>query len=673
MPSPCFRPDVEGLRAVAIVSVLLAHAGVGLAEGGFAGVDVFFVISGFLITGVLVRELDRTGTISLTRFFAGRVKRLMPQVLAAIAAVVIASSLLLAPTRADVVASDVMAAGVYAMNWRLSEGAVDYFAAGDADRPLDHFWSLAVEEQFYVAWPLLLLLAAWPVRRRARGRHGALTVLLGAVAVASLAHALDRAAAVPEQAYFSAATRAGELAAGGLLALALLDRRLGARAARAAAWAGAGAIVAATLVLDAGAAMPGAPALLPVLGAVALLAAGTSAAPALPTRVLITRPARFVGRISYAWYVWHWPVLVFAAAELGPLSATEGLAVTLASLAPALVTHRWIEEPLRRSKAHLRRPRAILVAAIAGPAVAVASGVALSASLASPAVLSASEAEGAGQLGRTGGIQESATALRPRPVDAGKDRGRPYGDGCLIPEPARTSPPCVYGARRSDTTVVLFGDSHAMQLFPALERVALRRRGRLVNLTKAGCPPAAVSVVSPLSRRRYPECDAWREHALRRIEREERPALVLATGSAHHQVLDGARRLGTGAGVRALADGWGVVLHRLRAAAGEVVVTVDPPRVTFDVPACVSEHPRALRRCAFDRGRASERALTVAGTARAVPGVRVLDPAELLCLEDLCPSVIGDVLVYRNSGHLTASFAATMGPWLGRGLPRIAR
>ena len=181
---------------------------------------------------------------------------------------------------------------------------------------------------------------------------------------------------------------------------------------------------------------------------------------------------------------------------------------------PALVTHRWIEEPLRRSKMHLRRPRAILVAAIAGPAAAVLSGVALSAGVASPPALTADRAEGAGQLARTGRIQESATALRPRPVDAEADRGKPYRDGCLVEERGTRSPRCVYGARRPRATVVLFGDSHAMQLFPALEQVALRRGWRLVNLTKAGCPPSTASVVSPLSRRRYPECDAWRESAL---------------------------------------------------------------------------------------------------------------------------------------------------------------
>jgi peptidoglycan/LPS O-acetylase OafA/YrhL len=666
-PNPHHRPDVEGLRAVAIVAVLLAHAGVGIAAGGFAGVDVFFVISGFLITQVLVRELERTGALSLPRFFAGRIKRLMPQVLVAIAAVVVASSLLLSPVRADAVAGDVVAAGVYAMNWRLSESAVDYFAAGDADRPLDHFWSLAVEEQFYLLWPLLLLALAVLARRRAGGLRAPLTVLLAAIAAGSFAYAVRLTATAPEQAYFSAPARAWELALGGLLAVLLLRRRLGRVPAALAGWAGAAAIAAAVLALDSGSAMPGVPALLPVLGAAGLLAAGTSAVPTLPTRALSTRPAGFVGRISYAWYVWHWPVLVFAAAG-GPLTTAEGVAVTLASLAPALATHRWIEEPLRHSKAHLRRPRAILAGALAGPAVAVASGVALSASLASPAALAAGQVEGAGQLARTGAIQETATGLRPRPVDASEDRGKPYEDGCLVPEGARSSPRCVYGAGRPRATVVLYGDSHAMQLFPALEHVARRRGWRLVNLTKAGCPPSLVAVVSPLSRRRYPECDAWREHALRRI-RDERPGLVLATGSAHHQVFDGSRRLKGAAAARALAGGWPPALRELRRLARRVVVMTDPPRTPLDTPGCVSEHLRELRRCVFARGPAMARAREVGAAAR-VRGVTVLDATDELCLPDVCPSVIGGALVYRNSGHLTASFAATLGPWLDRRLPR---
>ena len=276
---PAFRPDVEGLRAVAICAVLLAHAGVGIAEGGFAGVDVFFVISGFLITQVLVRELDRTGGISLTRFFAGRVKRLMPQVLAVIAAVVVALVAAAVAGARRRVAADVMAAGVYAMNWRLSAEAVDYFAAGDADRPLDHFWSLAVEEQFYLVWPLLLLVIAWCARAPGgrlarRADRGAGRDRRRLVRASPSTTPPPR----PSRRTSRAPARAWELALGGLLAVALAGRRLGRRSAAAAAWGGAGAIAAATLVFDADTPMPGVPALLPVLGAVALLAAGTCAA-----------------------------------------------------------------------------------------------------------------------------------------------------------------------------------------------------------------------------------------------------------------------------------------------------------------------------------------------------------------------------------------------------------
>ena len=305
--------------------------------------------------------------------------------------------------------------------------------------------------------------------------------------------------------------------------------------------------------------------------------------------------------MSYAWYVWHWPALVFAAAAWGPLSTGEGVAVVLASFVPTVVTHRWIEEPLRRSKLHVRRTRATLAAAVVGPALAVAAGVALSASISSPPALAAGEAEGAPQLERTHSIQRAATALRPRPRDASADRGRPYYDGCLAGERATTSKPCVYGKRRSKTTVVLFGDSHAMQYFPALQKIALRRRWRLVELTKGGCPPPRVRVIYTLSRREYTQCDAWREYALRRIERTERPALVIAAASAHYTVVERGRRLGDGASLRALAAGYAPTLRRLRASVPHVAVLTDAPRPPSDIPECVSNAMRHLRRCAFSR------------------------------------------------------------------------
>ena len=670
MSSQRFRPDIEGLRALAIGIVLLAHAGVGFAGGGYVGVDVFFVISGFLITQLLVGELDRRGRVCLARFYARRVKRLMPQVLTVIVVVAAASAILLSPLHADVVASDVMAAGAYVMNWRLSADAVDYFAAS-GDRPLDHFWSLAVEEQFYLVWPLVLLAVTWRGRARGNGGHRALAVALGAIAVSSLVYAIERVSAAPDQAYFSAPARAWELALGGLLALRLVDRRLGKRSATAAGWAGVAAIGTATVAFGDSTPFPGPAALLPTLGAAALLAAGTAATPGAPTRALTLRPLRYVGRVSYAWYVWHWPALVFAAAAWGPLSTVEGIAVVVASFAPTVATHRWIEEPLRRSKLHLRRTRTTLAAAVAGPALAVAVGVALSASLSSPPALAAREAVGAPQLARTHAIQPSAVALRPPPRDASADRGRPFYDGCLVSERKTKSKGCTYGDRGSKTTVVLFGDSHAMQYFPALEKIALRRHWRLVELTKAGCPPPRVRVIFTLSQREFTECDVWREYALRRIERVERPALVVVGASARYTLVEGGRRLDAGASTRALAAAYGPALRRLRRAAPHVAVLTDPPRPPLDIPGCVSGAMKDLRRCAFARDRAVAAAAPIDAAVRRVKGVRSIDPTSRYCLPDLCPAVIGDVLVYRNSGHVTASFVATLAPWLARRLPEL--
>ena len=655
-----FRADVEGLRAVAIAIVVLAHARLGFAAGGYVGVDVFFVISGFLITQLLVGELDRSGRVSVARFYARRVKRLMPQALTVIAAVVVAAWLLLSPLEADAVAHDVVAAGAYAMNWHLSAAAVDYFHSGEAARPLDHLWSLAVEEQFYAVWPWLLLGLAWVSRR-------ALPLAVAVIAAASFAYAVASVHAAPEAAYYSAFGRAWELGLGALLAVLPAQGR-GAAAKRPpspiptiVAWLGLAAIAFSVIFFGAATPFPGPAALVPTLGAAAVIAAGA------PLRLLTLRPMRWLGRVSYAWYVWHWPVLVFA----GAASAGGRALVALLSLVPAWLTYRWIETPLRHSTLHVRRPWTTLAAGLAGPAVAVGIGLALSAGLSSPPALAAAEAVGAPALGRQ--VQRSATALRPRPRDASADRGRAFADGCLLDVGVERSPACVYGDRRSRETVVLFGDSHAMQWFPALEAIARRRHWRLVELTKSGCPPQAVPVLYPPTPRRDPSCAAWRERALRRIERDERPALVVAGASMRYTVLDGERRLARRESTRALGAGYAPTLARLRAAAGRVAVLTDVPRPPRDIPSCVSGAMRRLRRCAFARGPAVANAFAIRDAAARVPGIETVDATDRFCLPDLCPAVVGDVLVYRNSGHVTASYMKTLAPWLERRLGPTTR
>jgi hypothetical protein len=220
--------------------------------------------------------------------------------------------------------------------------------------------------------------------------------------------------------------------------------------------------------------------------------------------------------------------------------------------------------------------------------------------------------------------------------------------------------------------VVLFGDSHALQYFPALQDIARRRGWRLVHLAKAACPPSRVRVVSTILRREYPECDRWREHALQRIDRE-RPAMVVTTGSARYTVVTGGERLDRRASQAALAVGYEPTLERLGAAAAEVIVLRDTPRPPIYVPDCVADAMDDLRRCAFARSAALDVPDPITVAARGVPGTRVIDPTGQFCAGTLCPAVIGDVLVYRNSGHVTATYTATMAPWLGRRLPPLGQ
>jgi hypothetical protein len=268
--------------------------------------------------------------------------------------------------------------------------------------------------------------------------------------------------------------------------------------------------------------------------------------------------------------------------------------------------------------------------------------------------------QGARRLETTTALQRSAERVWPAPADAGGDRSRAYYDGCIVPFVVTRSPACVYGDTRASTTVVLFGDSHALQYFPTLDRVARKRGWRLVVLTKAGCGPAVARVRAV---RRYARaCARWRENAIGRIA-QERPALVVTSGATHYHVYADGRWLGRGASDRALRRGYVGTATRL-AAIAPVRVIRDSPRPPLDIPRCVAEALRHLRRCAFERPRPD----VISPSARAIAAVRLIDPRDELCPRRLCPAVIGDALVYRHEAHITATYAGTMWRWLDAAL-----
>ena len=575
-----------------------------------------------------------------------------------IVAVAAVSSLLLSPVRADGVAADVMAAGAYVMNWHLSAEAVDYFASGAQDGPLDHFWSLAVEEQFYLVWPLLLLVT-WRsrrgggsprARRRARRDRG------------RVARCTRSARPRRPRAGLLLGPCAGVGAGAGRAAAAVRSPGAGwpRAAAAAAAWAGVGGDRAPRRVASAtGRRSRARPALLPTLGAAALLAAGTSACRrrrrarwrcgrCAASAACRTPGTSGTGRRSSS-----------RRPRWGRCRPPRAWRWSLASLVPTVVTHRWIEEPLRRSKLHVRRPRITLAAAAGGPG---AGGRRRRRAVGEHLVpAGARRRRGRGRAPSSSArdaIQRAATALRPRPRDAerrprARVRRRVPGRRAARPR----SPPCVYGDRGSQTTVVLFGDSHAMQYFPALEQIARApRAGGWSSSTKAGCPPPRVRVIYAPSRREYPR--------VRRVARARAAADRARSGrrwswrgvGALHAWSRGGRRLGADASMRALADGYAPTLRRLRArgrprrrARGRAAPAVGRPGVRLGGAAttCAAApsrgaggRPRARRSARRSRGsRASASSTRRAGTASPT----------------LCPAVIGDVLVYRNSGHVTAT------------------
>ncbi|MGE5282724.1 MAG: acyltransferase family protein [Chloroflexota bacterium] len=661
-----FRGDIEGMRALAIVAVVLCHAGVGTFAGGYVGVDVFFVISGFLITRLLLGELGRAGTISLCGFYARRARRLLPQSALLLATVAALSIAVFSPVRAIEVSGDVVSSALYTANWHFAARSVDYFAQGHEPSPVLHLWSLAIEEQFYLVWPAALLAVSRLPRRRGRSPRPALAIALVVVCAVSLLLGVRSTDAQPVSAYFSTVGRAWELGLGAALAL------LGAVAiprpvALATAWSGLAAILYATFAFDALTPFPGLAALVPTLGAAALLLAGPSIGrppPGSPPWLLSRAPVRYVGRVSYAWYLWHWPALVFAAAILGPLSAAAGLAAAVASLVPAAITHHLVEDPVRRARSLATLPSRSLALGLGCTAVAIAAGIAVGAAQPTFSTAPAAETLGARAILAQPLPQEVAVALRPSPLEAESNRGPVVADGCLMGIESTRSRECVYGDPAGSHTVILFGDSHAMQYFPPLELLAEERHWRLVVLTKRECTPGEASIQNTLSGLRYSQCDAWRERSLRRIESAPRGAIVVMSGSTGYTAYGrGGETLHDAANAAALEAGYVETLRRIHAAGPSTVLIRDMPASPQDVPSCVSEHTHHLRACAFRRVRRSNREFDVRA-ADVAPGVTLLDLTPEVCPKNLCRAVIGNALVYRDRFHLTATFTRTLSPWL---------
>ncbi|MGD9956267.1 MAG: acyltransferase family protein [Candidatus Nanopelagicales bacterium] len=706
-----FRPDVEGLRAIAILAVVGYHAGLPFLPGGFVGVDVFFVISGFLITGLLVSEVTRTGHVSLARFWARRARRLLPAATLVLALTAAVSFLVIPVVDHDVVGYDIVAAAFYVSNIRFATQATSYLTEDAAPSPVLHFWSLGVEEQFYVVWPLLILALVWVLVRRRRGTVSprSLAIALAALGVVSFVLSLWLTARVQPWAFFGMPTRAWEFAIGGLIAIggvALARLPLAARAA--AGWVGALLLLGSIVLIQGDVQFPGWLAVPPVVGTALVILAGTRSDDVVPAHgvpaLLSTWPMRAIGRLSYSWYLWHWPVLILTAAALGPLGVPAKLALVLLALVPAAVAYRFVEEPLRHdprlvavpSRA-LRLGAALSVgAAVCGlllawlpgggslATVAVAAPVegdrgpapAASPTAASPSATPTTKptTKPSGKPSTSPKPSASATAitwpagdLTPDPTAARGDLPKIYGNGCHL-ERGGTAPAdgCAFGDTGSSTTVVLIGDSHAASWFPALEKIATDKRWRLLSWTKSGCPAPDVTIFQRKLSRAYDECDTWRATVLDRLTGPDKPALVVAAGTRTESLVsrsDGARLEGTGRAGAEWQAGWGRTLARLTEAGVPVAVMRDTPWPGKDMAVCVGQNRSNPSACDVTRDALDGTKYDV-GMAAKYDGATGVDLSDVICDADRCPATHGKYLVYRDTDHLTATFSRALAPYL---------
>jgi peptidoglycan/LPS O-acetylase OafA/YrhL len=648
---------------VAVLLVVAFHAGFPAITGGYVGVDVFYVISGFLITGLLFDEVERTGSIDFAAFYARRARRLLPMAMLVLLAVAVGMEFFTPPVFRPQVRFDAISAAFYYSNWQFALESVNYLTLGSAQNPVLHYWSLSVEEQFYLLWPLLLLVAVRLGRRglgaRRRIRWGAVVAIVGGC---SLAYSLVATPAQPAIAYFETTTRVWEFAVGaGVALLAPSLTRLPRIVAITVGAVGLGTVLTSALVYGPTTEFPGTAAIAPVLATAAVIAAGLAVPLGGVGALLTLWPLRYVGRISYSLYLWHWPCLVFAAtSRWAPPDGRIGWIATTVAVALAFVlaatTHALVEVPMRHAAWLAASGRRVLLfAGTATAAVLLALGI-TGGPLSLPTTSS-------GLLGTADASVIAPTAVTPLDAQA----STPYAalHGCHVGYSATApAPACVFGDARARRTVVLLGDSHAAQWFPALDELAVREHFRLISWTKSGCPfTLGVHIFLPAIGRDYTECLAWQTAVVRTLRTQPRPAMIIVgrTSTYLPQVLtvDGDAPSSAQSG-RIWGAGMARSVTVLRRLTARVVVLRDTPHAPFDVPACVSWDTDTPSRCDFRRpadGHSDDAEYAAERTA-GVPSDVYANPTSAVCPAAVCPAVFAGEITYRDTNHLTAKFVA---------------
>lgn len=629
--------------------MVACHCGLYGCAGGFIGVDLFFVLSGYLITGLLVAELRATSRIDLPRFFARRARRLLPACALVLLMTTLAAAAVLSPLDIAATGDAARAAALYVSNVFFDRSAADYFAPHVEGNPLLHTWSLGVEEQFYLLWPLLILLAS-------RGSHRLwrLVWILGTVITLSLLCSVYATPRWPTFAFYELPPRAWEFAAGGLLAtLPVSGARVSTGGAVAVGIVGLVVILGTTLLLHGGAGFPGSVALLPVTGTLAMLFAGTKAPSRGVSALLSSVPLQFLGARSYSWYLWHWPFVVFAGLLFPGINAGGKVAAAVLSLLIAHMTFIYLERPVRESRFLSTRTWLSLSSAAGAILLTVAASWGLLIFGRQQLILDE----------KFRGIGAAAMDVADISPHDCWSQGR-FFDVKV----------CEFGTPATAPALVLFGDSHALQWVNPLRSATSLEAWRLITVLRPGCTASDIIFSDlPLANR---NCKEWRDQAIEKILALHPAAIAMAS-------FNGAGKRGdatepTVIPADAVQAGTRRTLQRLASAGVPIVILRDSPTPPFNVPGCVSQRLGGKRRadqCDFDAVSALNAPAAAAEHAAAagMNHVYFLDMDDLICPGSSCPATRGEMLIYRDQDHLTGTFARSLAPMLRTRLFGILR
>ena len=673
------RLDIQALRALAVVLVIADHLLPGRITGGYIGVDVFFVISGYLITSHLYREITSTRRIDLPRFWARRAKRLLPAAMLVLVVTLALTALFLPSTRQQSAYEQIAAAGTYILNWVLANNAVDYFAHDAASSPVTHYWSLSVEEQFYVAWPLLLLVGVL-VARILRKRPQIILISIIAIVLAAsfswAAYNTDSPAT-----YFETTSRAWEFAAGGLLAFVPRSTWKAAPAV-AALWASWLILPIAALVFTSSSGVPGWAALVPVIATCAIIWIGDVDHPASPARLTSLAPIQFTGEISYSLYLWHWPLIIFSGILLNGTPTLIRLSVILvATFALAWLSTKYVETPIRQAQhSRIRKPRWVLAGTAVTMTALLALALPLSAQAASRTVAiveslhqqSLNPAECFGAQAELSGAEcrESHTLADRDYVSLTRLNQNDdvlNGSSCIQGRfPSTADSGCSFGVKDGEQLldVALVGDSHADVWTAALNALAEDLPIRVHTQLASGCPITQSTTVEYIQEgnqlgSNLEECSAWRTAVIEEITDDPTIDIVFTTSrdQSYGTITDGSVVMDDGSGYEAAWSAW-------LDAGKKVIVVDDVPEMGFSVPECIQASGTSVDPCTIPAATDKPGPLARAASHMDDPDFTFLDFRDVFCDAQRCHSVVGGIPITYDNSHMNAPFARSFAPTL---------